>query len=78
MELIQHPTNNDVLGAPPGVSIEDCTAAPITRVIQDGRHEVWTYWKPDAQELAALNAGKCVVLCVWGRTMAPALVAVEA
>nr|WP_297388221.1 hypothetical protein [uncultured Roseateles sp.] len=78
MELIQHPTNNDVLAAPPGVSIEDCTAAPITRVTQDGRNEVWTFWKPDADELVALNAGKCVVLGVWGRTMPPVFVAVEA
>ena len=57
MNRHQHPTNNDVLGAPPGVPLDECTALPITRVIwQDtGGHGVVSYWLPTAEELALME-----------------------
>ena len=33
MRPTQHPSNNDVLAAPPGVDIDDCKALAITRVL---------------------------------------------
>ena len=58
MRPTQHPSNHDVLGAPPGVAIEDCKALPITRArFEDGTPVVCSFWEPNAAELAALAAG---------------------
>lgn len=79
MRYIQHSTNNDVLGAPPGMSIDECGALPITRALaEDGHHVMQSFWLPDAVELAALNAGHPVILQIRGVTHAPLLVAVAA
>ena len=32
MNIHQHPTNNSVLAAPPGASIDQCRALPVTRL----------------------------------------------
>lgn len=79
MDRHQHPSNNDVLGAPPGVAIEDCSALPITRTYDEaGREVVASYWKPSPEEIEAIVAGRPVVLIVWGRTHPPLIVAVDA
>ena len=78
MNRFQHHTNNDVLGAPKGVPIEECNALPITRGVHFGVECVASFWLPDAAELAALNAGKPVFLVVQGVTHAPVIVGVEA
>lgn len=79
MNRYQHPSNNDILGAPPGMSIEECSALPITRVIwQDtGTHGVVSYWMPTADELQRLNQGMAVRLTVLGRTHSPLSVGVD-
>lgn len=72
MERAQHKTNNDVLGAPPGVPIEQCHALPITRVqFADGVVAVLSYWRPTTRELELINAGAPVRLLVTGTTHAP-------
>lgn len=80
MERTQHPSNNDVLGAPAGWDQDraTCNALPITRTEMDGIPCMMSFWRPTAEELAALNAGHLVVLCVLGAVHPPVLVAVEA
>lgn len=74
MRFVQHPTNNAVLGAPPGMDSTQCHALPITRVrYEDGMHGVWSYWKPSAEELGVLAAGGFVRLGVLGSTMPPVM-----
>lgn len=75
---MQHPSNNRVLGAPKGVPIEDCKALAVTDTVMNDAPAVASFWRPDAQELALLNAGKAVVLMVQGQTHAPLFVGVEA
>ena len=58
MEKFQHPKCNAVLGAPPGMSIEQCSALPITRIqYEDGTQGCLSYWKPSSAELEKLNQG---------------------
>lgn len=59
MQKIQHPSNNEVLGAPVGWDQGElaCNALPITRTHVGDLPAVVSYWCPDADELAALNAG---------------------
>ena len=78
MNRHQHPTNNDVLGAPPGVPLEECNALPITRIqYSDGTLAVASYWTPTADELALLNQGRAVRLTVLGTTHAPLMLGVD-
>jgi hypothetical protein len=78
MRPIQHPSNNDVLRAPPGVPIEECTPLPITRVIyQGGTNGVWSYWQPSAEELALLKAGKHLRVEIIGGTQPPLSIGVD-
>jgi len=45
MNRTQHPSNNDVIGAPPGMSNDECFALPITRLqYSDGAPAVASYW----------------------------------
>jgi len=59
MQKIQHPSNNGVLGAPAGWDQGElpCNALPITRTHVGDLPAVVSYWRPDAEELAVLNAG---------------------
>lgn len=79
MNRHQHPSNNGILGAPPGTPIEDCGALPITRVrFEDtGGDAVASYWMPSAAELELLNQGKAVRLLVCGTTHAPLALGVD-
>jgi len=78
MNRLQHPSNNGVLGAPPGVPIDECVALPITRVVfADGAHGLAHYWAPTAKELELLNAGKPVRVIVLAVTHPPMSVGVE-
>ncbi|NSX15986.1 hypothetical protein HTY52_18030 [Cupriavidus taiwanensis] len=79
MNKIQHPSNNDVLGAPAGWNQRELpvSALPITRTNVAGQPAVVSYWKPSAAELAALNAGGSVALWVIGQTMPPVALEVE-
>lgn len=79
MNRHQHPSNNAVLGAPPGMPFEECNALPITRVVwQDtGGHGVVSYWMPTPDELRRLNAGQAVRLTVLGQTHPPLALGVD-
>ncbi len=78
MKKHQHRSNNAVLGAPPGTPIEQCEGLPITRAhYADGTEIVISYWMPDADELARLNAGKAVAISIWGTTHAPIWLGVD-
>ena len=79
MERMQHHSNNAVLGAPKGWDQGElpCGALPITRIVDGGITQVVSFWKPNADELAALAAGKPVMLFVVGNTMPPVALAVE-
>lgn len=78
MNFAQHKSNNAVLGAPPGVSIEQCRALPITRVVfADGDHACVSFWLPTVQELQLLAQGQPLRLCVMGTTHPPLSVGVD-
>jgi len=64
---IQHPACNDVLRRPPGTTEEECGDLHIMR----NDTQVWSFWRPSAEELLALNAGGAVGLIVEGRTHPP-------
>lgn len=79
MQKIQHPSNTDVLGAHAGWNHGElpCSALPVTRTHFGDLPAVLSYWRPDADELAALNAGCAVRLWVVGATMPPVLLDVD-
>ena len=78
MKKIQHPTNNDVLAAPEGIPIEQCSALPITRMTDESGF-CWcvSFWMPDHEELASLLAGRPMMLMVAGTTHPPVFPTVE-
>lgn len=65
MTPIQHPLCNDVLKAPAGD--ETCDDLHICR--ENG--EVWSFWRPNAEELAAIVTGGSIALRVAGQTHPP-------
>lgn len=78
MRVTQHHSNNAVLAAPSGSTVDECRPAPITRVLyQDGTNTVATYWRPTEAERAAIAAGALVRVEVFGRTMPPMLVGAD-
>ena len=78
MKKFQHPECNAVLGAPPGVPIEQVTALPIARIrYQDGTDSCISFWKPTPEELAMLNQGYVVSVELLGVTHPPMCVLVD-
>jgi hypothetical protein len=74
----QHPPNNDVLGAPPGVPIDECNAVLITPIqYSDGTPSVANYWRPTPAKLQLLNQGRSVRLTVLGRNHPPLMRGVD-
>ena len=74
MRPTQHPTNTRVLGAPAGWDQGElpCSAIAITDSQENGVHCVTSFWRPTAEELAALQAGHFLALTIVGTTMPPA------
>jgi hypothetical protein len=75
MKPIQHPSNNDVLGAPKGMSAEECSSLFITRVKYappslsiPAVNAVISFWQPSLAQLELLNAGKPIFISVLGTT----------
>lgn len=63
MDFVNHPTCNARLGPPPGVSAEQCGTLPVKRWRMPGYGPVDTsFWRPNAAELAALNAGGSIAV----------------
>lgn len=79
MNRVQHISNNDVFGAPAGHDQGGLpvSALPVTRVSLDGRPAIVSYWRPNAEELADLNAGANVALWVLGSQMPAVAVLVD-
>lgn len=78
MRATQHPLNNGVLGAPAGMSIEQCHALSVTRCqYEDGTPGTASYWLPSAEELALLQAGMAVRLLVLGGVHPPVALGVD-
>lgn len=78
MKSVQHPSNNNVLSPPLGVSVEECKALPCTRVRYDDGAMGWiTYWEPTKSELTKLRQGKKVRLSLMGDIHPPVLIDVE-
>lgn len=78
MNRYQHHSNNAVLGAPPGMSIDECNALPITRIqYTDGAHAVASYWQPSSFELELIARGRPIRLVILGTTHAPLMLGVD-
>ncbi|WEE76630.1 hypothetical protein LZ683_21155 [Comamonas testosteroni] len=79
MDRMQHPSNNAVLGAPAGWDQKTlpCNALPVTHIDWDGVPAVVSFWMPTPEEVAAINAGRPVMLSVVGNTMPPVALMVE-
>jgi len=80
MRPAQHATNNAVLGAPPGVSFDECGPLPITRVectCGGGPPCIASFWRPSPDELALIAAGKPIRLICWGPVQAPIAMGVD-
>jgi hypothetical protein len=73
---IKHPSNNFTFGPPDGM--ENCQPLSVTRVDYDGVLASQSYWRPEAAELAAIAAGKPIILTVYGRGHPPLWIGVEA
>jgi hypothetical protein len=65
MKHIKHPLCNDVLHAPPGD--ENYIDLHICR--EDGN--IWSFWQPNAEELAAIVSGGAIALRVASTTHPP-------
>lgn len=78
MNPIQHPSANDVLGAPPGIPHDLVRPLPITRFqFERMGPALCSWWLPTPEELALLNAGKPVRLSIHGHTHPPLYVGVD-
>jgi hypothetical protein len=79
MRPTQHPSSTRVLGAPKGwdQQVLPCGALAITDVVHAGVPHVISFWRPDTEELARLNAGGTVAIWITGNTMPPISVVAE-
>lgn len=78
MNKCQHPFNNFVLGAPPGMTHEQCTALAVTKVIyEEGTLGLRSYWKPTPEELATLNTGGYICLEILGGVHPPVILTAD-
>jgi hypothetical protein len=78
MDRHHHRSNNAVLGAPPGVPIEECGALPITRIrYSDGTDAVASYWMPNDAERALITAGAAVRVIALGVTQPPMILGAD-
>jgi hypothetical protein len=78
MKPTQHQSNNDVLRAPTGATVEECRPLAITRVqYGNGTNGVWSYWRPSEAERAAIASGALVQMCAMGQTHPPVYIGVD-
>lgn len=62
MQIHKHPQTNHNYGAPADLNDEQCASLPV--IVYTDPMDAWakSFWKPTAEELAALNEGGCVTL----------------
>jgi hypothetical protein len=77
MNRTQHPSNNDVLAAPKGMSASECAALPVTRTEWMGYPAIISFWRPSAAEIEELRNGALVALRTLGQTTPPVAIEVE-
>jgi hypothetical protein len=78
MRPTQHPSNNDVLRAPAGSTVEECRPLAITRIVFDDKTPgVVSFWLPTAAERAAIAGGAMIFMKVIGHTHPPVLIGVD-
>lgn len=78
MRPTQHVSNNDVLRAPSGATVEECTPLAITRAkYPDGLEVVMSYWRPTDAERRAVADGALIMFQCWGRTHPPVYLGVD-
>lgn len=79
MDHFKHPACNGQLTAPDGQE-DSVDTLHVCRGFDEnyGCNVVQSFWKPNAEELALLHAGGCVLLSVFGKTHAPLSVGVAA
>ena len=78
MQRTQHPTNNAVLGAPEGMSIEACNALPVTHFkYEDGTPATDSWWMPNNQERYLIALGYAIKLTVLGNIHPPVKIEVD-
>jgi hypothetical protein len=74
MNPIEFEGQNLMLNAPPGWNDTQpvkCGMLPAKRMTVQGLPAMVSYWKPEPQDLARLNAGGCVELVVYGNMHPP-------
>ena len=78
MRPTQHPSNNGVLRAPSGATVDECRALAITRLrYENGQDVVCSFWQPSDAERAAIAAGALIQFTAWGVTHPPVWVGVD-
>jgi hypothetical protein len=80
VNFLQHPTNNQVLGAPPSWDHSQqgyCNALPVTKVLEGDRVSMVSFWRPSAAELKAINAGAPIMLWIHSASHPPVSIGVE-
>jgi len=73
---VKHSETNTTLYAAEGE--DKVIDLPIRRSAIQGIEVVQSFWKPEPNELAALNEGHAIILTVAGRTHAPVMMEVSA
>jgi hypothetical protein len=64
MEIVKHPLCTAIIGAPSDMQDGSCCGLPVA--YHSDEYGMWalSFWKPDAEELAALAKGGGIVLHV--------------
>lgn len=62
MEIFNHPNCITIIGRPADMTDAECAALPARTWRDDQGPWTSTYWRPDADELAALVAGGAVAV----------------
>lgn len=76
MHPTQHPSNNDVLRPPPGMTNDECRSIAITR-FDNHMPGVWSYWMPTDEERRLIADGRPVRVCVLGTVVPPLALGVD-
>lgn len=69
MNAVKHKETNLILLG----NSEDIGDLPVVREIDNGTPTVTSFWVPDEEELAELNNGGAIALCICGNTHAPVM-----
>lgn len=79
MNYTDHPTNTRKLFAPSGwdQAALQCDALPVTdALVGNNTPAIQSFWRPEPEELQALNEGGVVLLSIIGSTMPPVMLQV--